>query len=120
MTGTRHPLSGSPASVVREIDQELSRLHRYEKAVVHERGLLLSARAALTGEGGAGAARRQRISQDEVAAYLDEHPGSWPAQIAQALQVSPTNVSTHLSRGRHTRYERRDDGWYLRPSAARA
>ena len=49
MTRSGNPLSGSPASVVREIDQELSRLQRYEKAVARERSLLLSARAALTG-----------------------------------------------------------------------
>jgi hypothetical protein len=30
------------------------------------------------------------------------------------VQVPATNVSTHLYRGRHTRYERREDGWYLR------
>ena len=120
MTRSGHPLSGSPTSVVREIDQELSRLHRYEKAVAHERTLLLSARAALTGEAGAESSRRRRVSREEVAAYLKEHPGSWPAQIAESLQVPTTNVSTHLYRGRHTRYERRDDGWHLRPNAARA
>jgi len=49
MTGFGHRLGGCPASVVREIDQELSRLQRYEKAVARERSLLLSARAALTG-----------------------------------------------------------------------
>jgi hypothetical protein len=114
MTPSGHPLSGSPTSVVREIDEELSRLHRYEKAVAHERTLLLSARAALTGEAGAGPWLRRRVSKEEVAAYLKEHPGSWPAQIAESLQVPTTNVSTHLYRGRHTRYERRDDGWYLR------
>jgi DNA-directed RNA polymerase specialized sigma24 family protein len=113
-----HPLSGSPAGVVRDIDRELSRLHRYEKAVAHERTLLLSARAALTGETEAGPSRRRRVSQHQVAAYLEEHPGSWPAQIAEALQVPTTNVSTHLYRGRHTRYERRDDGWHLRPGGA--
>ena len=33
MTGRGHPLSGAPASVVREIDHELSRLHlRLERA----------------------------------------------------------------------------------------
>jgi hypothetical protein len=43
MTRLAHPLGGSPAGLVREIDQELGRLHRYEKAVAHERRLLLSA-----------------------------------------------------------------------------
>ena len=118
MTGGGHPLGGSPARVVREIDQELSRLHRYEKAVAQERSLLLSARAALTREATAEPSRRRRVSQEDVTAYLQEHPGSWPAQIAQALQVPTTNVSTHLYRGRNTRYERREDGWHLRPSGS--
>jgi hypothetical protein len=114
MTGRPHRLSGSARSVVREIDQELSRLHKYEKALAAERELLLSARAALVGPDGADPARRRRVSQDEVAAYLAEHPGCSPAQIADALQAGATNVSEHLHRSRRTRYERREDGWYIR------
>jgi hypothetical protein len=91
-------------------------LQRWEMAAATERSLLLSARAALAGKAGAGAAHRRRVSQDDVAAYLAEHPGSWPADIADALQVPATNVSTHLHRGRNTRFERREDGWYLRSS----
>jgi hypothetical protein len=103
----------SARSVVREIDQELRSLQRREKALAHERERLLSARAALTGRAGAGPSRGRRISQDDVAAYLSEHPGSWPAQIADALDVPVTNVSTHLYRGKRGRFERRQDGWYV-------
>jgi len=103
--------------VVRGIDEELTRLERYEKAVARERTLLLSARAALRAGNGRRPSRRPRVSQEDVATYLAEHPGSWPAQIAEALQVPATNVSMHLNRGRHTRYERREDGWYLRVSS---
>jgi hypothetical protein len=116
MNGSRGPLSGSARSVMREIDRELGRLEKWEMAAANERSLLLSARAALAGETGEGPVRRRRVSQDDVAAYLAEHPGSWPADIAGALQVPATNVSTHLHRGRNTRFERREDGWYLRSS----
>jgi hypothetical protein len=111
MNASGDPHGGSARGVVREIDQELSRLEKREKALAAERERLLSARAALTGKAGAGPARGRRISQDDVADYLVEHPGSWPADIAQALDVPVTNVSTHLYRGKRTRFERREDGW---------
>lgn len=111
MNASDGPLGHSARGVVREIDQELSRLEKREKALAEERERLLSARAALTGKAGAGPARGRRISQDDVADYLAEHPGSWPADIADALDVPVTNVSTHLYRGKRTRFERREDGW---------
>jgi DNA-directed RNA polymerase specialized sigma24 family protein len=118
MSGPGRAPNGSAASVMREIDQELERLRRYEHALARERQLLLSARAALSGTASSvSQARRRRLSRDEVADYLAEHPGSSPAQIAEALQVPTTNVSTHLYRGRHTRYERHEDGWHVRSSS---
>jgi hypothetical protein len=107
------PVGGTARSVLREIDHELNRLETWEKAAATERELLLSARAVLATKTGPGASRR-RVSRNEVTAYLADHPGSWPVDIAKALHVPPTNVSTHLYRGRHTRYEHREDGWYLR------
>lgn len=99
--------------VVRGIDEELARLAREEKALVAERERLLAARGALTGRAGVGLARGKRISQDDVAAYLQEHPGSSPSQIAAGLGVPVTNVSTHLYRAKGERFERRKDGWYV-------
>jgi hypothetical protein len=110
----RDDLGPSARGVVREIDQELRNLEKREQALASERERLLSARAALTGRAGAGPARGRRISQDDVADYLSEHPGSWPVQIAEALDVPVTNVSTHLYRAKSTRFERRSDGWHLR------
>jgi hypothetical protein len=106
-------LGRSARSVVRGIDEEIKSLERREKALAAERQRLLSARAALTGRAGAGPSRGRRITQDDVAAYLSEHPGSWPAQIADALDVPVTNVSTHLYRGKRDRFERRADGWHV-------
>jgi hypothetical protein len=82
------PVSGSARSVMREIDHELTRLERWEKAAASERRLLLSARAVLAAKAEPGLARR-RLSPRDVAAYLAEHPGSWPVDIAEALQGPP-------------------------------
>lgn len=108
------PRAGSARSVVREIDRELDRLDKLEKAVVSEREVLLAARAALTGNSNAGPALRRRVSHREITAHVEEHPGCTAAQIAEALQASVTSVSSQLHRGKHTRYECRSDCWYLR------
>jgi hypothetical protein len=109
------PVDGSARSVVREIDQVLRRLERWQKAAASEQKLLLSARAMLAERGGR-TRRRRRVSQEDVASYVAEHPGSSAAEIADALATPATNVSTHLYRGRDTRFERRGDGWHLRAS----
>jgi DNA-binding MarR family transcriptional regulator len=99
--------------VLREIDQQLNRLDKEEKALSDERQQLLAARAALAGKAAAGPARGKRISQDDIAAYLTENPGSLPAQVAEALGVPVTNVSTHLYRLKDKRFARRADGWHV-------
>ena len=102
-------------AVVREIDEELERIERglsgYEP-LLRERERLLAARAALTGEEPPGSGKA-RTSQDDVAAFLAEHPDSWPADIAAALGVPVTNVSAHLYRGKRTRFECGEQGWRL-------
>jgi hypothetical protein len=102
--------------VVREIDAQLKSIDQglsgYEP-LVRERERLLAARAALTGERPPSGAKA-RTSQEEVAAYLAEHPDSRPAEIAAALGVPVTNVSAHLYRGKTTRFERSERGWRLR------
>jgi hypothetical protein len=99
---------------MREIDQELERINKglsgYE-SLLAERERLLAARAALSGETPAKGGARGRISQDDVAAYLAEHPDSWPAEIAEALGVPVTNVSAHLYRGKNIRFRRGPNGW---------
>jgi hypothetical protein len=108
---------GEPGAlgVVREIDTQLQRIDQglsgYEP-LLRERERLLAARAALTGE--RAPSGQARISQDDVAAYLSEHPDSLPADIAAALGVPVTNVSAHLYRGKATRFERTERGWRLR------
>jgi DNA-directed RNA polymerase specialized sigma24 family protein len=106
--------SGSARGVIRQIDRELERVDQrlsgYEP-LLEERQRLLAARAALTGEQDP---PRRRASQDAVAAYLAEHPDSRPGEIAAALGVPATNVSAHLYRAKHTRFERGGRGWRLR------
>jgi hypothetical protein len=100
-------------SVVAEIDERLKTLDEQlasQEALLAERERLRAARATLLGEGPSG-----QISQDDVAAYLAEHPGSRPRQIAEALGVDPGRVSAHLFRGKRTRFVSRGDGWHLRP-----
>jgi hypothetical protein len=103
--------------VVREIDRELERVNErlagYDQ-LLGERERLLQARAAITGERVPKTPVRARTSQDEIAAYLVEHPGSLPAQIATALGVPVTNVSAHLYRAKNTRFQRGEDGWRVR------
>ena len=88
------------------------RISGYERLLA-ERERLLRARAALTGEPSKEAARVKRVSQDEIAAFIEAHPGSLPAQIAEGLGVPVTNVSAHLYRAKGERFERRKDGWYV-------
>ena len=113
------PRKGSPRGVrgvMREIDQELERINHglsgYDQ-LLRERERLLAARAALTGTKPTKGTGRGRTSQDDIATFLTENPGSWPAQIAEALGAPVTNVSAHLYRGKDTRFERRADGWYV-------
>jgi len=63
--------------------------------------------------------RSRRISQDEIAAYLADHPGSKASDIARELGVVLQTVSSHLYRGREIRFENRRDGWHLRERPGR-
>jgi hypothetical protein len=105
--------------VVREIDQQLGRLDKRQKELMAERERLLAARAALTGQAVLKPQVNRRVTQDEVAEYLAEHPGSMPTEIAGSLQVPVTNIATHLHRGKDTRFSRRSDGWHLHSRAGK-
>jgi hypothetical protein len=115
MADRRAGLRGVLAGIEDELELVNKKLAGYDKLLA-ERGRLLAARTALTGERGptVGASGKRRISQEEVAAYLAEHPDSWPAEIAGALGVPVTNVSAHLHRGRETRFLRGGSGWRVR------
>ena len=109
--------SGS-RGLLREIDERLSAVERElegYRELVDERARLLGARASLTGVPRVNVSSgARRLSQDEVAEFLRLHPGSRAGEIARALQVPLANVSQHLYRGKHGRFEARGDGWRLR------
>jgi len=108
--------------VVSQIDRRLSELDGELESMgelMAERRRLVVARQALTGErASSGPDLVRRVSQDQVAEYLTEHPGSRAGEIAGALGVALTNISQHLHRGRDTRFERRPDGWHVREDGA--
>ncbi len=102
--------------VVAEIDRKIAALDgelaRYQELLA-ERDRLQAARSTLLGE----PRTVGQITQGDVAAYLAEHPGVRAGEIAKALGVPLGRVSSHLYRGKHTRFVSRPDGWYLRESA---
>ena len=84
-----------------QIDREIADLD-------NERARLLAARTALDRN------RPRRFSQDDVAAYLGDHPGSTYTEVADGLGASPTNVAAHLKRGRQAGRFRNSAGkWSL-------
>lgn len=78
--------------IKRQIDREL-------RVVDAERDRLLAARAALDGDAVLPAEKPRRFSQDDVAAFLAEHPASTYTEVAAGLDASAVNVAAHLSRG---------------------
>jgi hypothetical protein len=103
--------------VVAEIEKKLAvldgELARYEE-LLSERERLQAARSTLLGEA---APTPGQITQGDVAEYLSGHPGVRAGEIAKALGVPLARVSSHLYRGKHTRFVSREDGWHLRESA---
>jgi hypothetical protein len=114
----RSPTNRGSRAVVAQLDARLSELdHELSgmSELMAERRRLLAARTAITGERlSVSGSYVRRVTQDQIAAYLAEHPGTRASVIARDLGVPLTNISQHLHRGRNTRFERREDGWYHR------
>jgi hypothetical protein len=106
-------IAGASRGVLAEIDARLAQLDEQLSAheqLLAERDRLRQARATLTGEHPLG-----RISREDVASYLAEHPGARPGEIGKALGVASGTVSAHLLRGKRSRrFVSRDGDWYLR------
>lgn len=117
MSGSRGVVGRASRGVVAEIDERLKSLDEQlgaHEELVAERDRLRAARATLLGESPAG-----QITQQDIAGYLAEHPGSRPGQIAAAFGVSSGRVSAHLYRAKSTRFVSRADGWHLRETKGR-
>jgi len=109
---SRGVIGRASRGVIAEIDERLKSLDEQlasHEQLLAERNRLRAARSTLLGESHTG-----QISQDDIAAYLAEHPGSRPGAIAEALGVSSGRVSAHLYRAKTARFVSRSDGWYLR------
>jgi DNA-directed RNA polymerase specialized sigma24 family protein len=114
---SRGVIGRASRGVVAEIDERLKTLDEQlssHEELLAERDRLRAARATLLGESPSG-----QISQDQVAEYLAEHPGSRAGQIAEALGVSSGRVSAHLYRAKTTRFLSRSGAWYLREKPAK-
>jgi hypothetical protein len=115
MADRARELGVASRGVVAEIERKLAvldgELARYEE-LLSERERLQAARATLLGE----AHTPGQITQGDVAEYLAGHPGSRAGEIAKALGVPLARVSSHLYRGKQTRFVSREDGWHLRES----
>jgi hypothetical protein len=84
-----------------QIDREIKDLDR-------ERARLVAARSALERD------KPRRFSQDDIAAFLGEHPGSTYVEIADGLGAQAKNVAMHLNRGKATGRFRNEGGkWSL-------
>jgi hypothetical protein len=109
---SRGVIGRASRGVIAEIDERLKSLDEqlaYHEQLLGERNRLRAARSTLLGETHTG-----QITQDDIAAYLAEHPGSRPGQIAAAFGVTAGRVSAHLYRAKTTRFVSRADGWDLR------
>lgn len=84
---------------MREIDNELRKAREDEKEAQQRIKRLLAAQAALRGEP-APRKHQRRLSRKDIRDYLIEHPASLAVEIAEALGVPATNVSSHLSYGK--------------------
>ncbi len=119
MADRAHGLGVASRGVVAEIDRKLAALDgelaRYQE-LLSERERLQAARSALLGE----PRTPGQITQGDVAEYLAGHPGSRAGEIAKALGVPLARVSSHLYRGKQTRFVSRPDGWHLRESGEHA
>jgi hypothetical protein len=101
--------------VVAEIDEQLSKLDgelASHEAKLAERERLREVRAKLTGE------EAPQVSQDDVAAYLQEHGRSRAGVVAKFFGVPLATISTHFYRGKLAgRFVKYEDGWDLSEQA---
>lgn len=106
------------ADVIQEaIDRIEKKMRPYDK-LKEKRDRLRSAQRALlggnkiTGEGGS------RLTQEEIVAYLGENPGARPVDIAKHFDVPQPTISSHLYRGKDSRFLTKDKRWYNRDPEA--
>jgi hypothetical protein len=104
-------------ALVRDLDDRIKDVDRQlaeREQLRIERRRLLQARASLLGEPKPGSSSgAPRVSQEQVADYLAQHGPAKASAIAEHFGVPLGNISTHLYRGKGTRFENTRDGWQL-------
>jgi DNA-binding transcriptional ArsR family regulator len=88
---------------VDQVDEALEKVNnliaRYEPLLAKRNQLQAARRALLggsrtTGEGGT------KLRQEDIIAFLKEHPGSTPSEIAEKFNVAQPTVSSHFYRNK--------------------
>jgi DNA-binding transcriptional ArsR family regulator len=103
------------------IDEQLEELERrlapYKKHL-EVKQQLLSARRALLGHGPrTTGGTTTRLTLDDIVAYVKDHPGITPGQMAEHFGVSQNTVSSHLYRNKD-RFLNKDGRYWIRDPKA--
>lgn len=105
------------------IDEKLemveAKLKPYEKLIELRNNLRAQRRALLGGNKLTSGASGNRITQEDMIEYLGNHPeGVSVAQLTKHFDSTQSTISSHLYRGKHDRYIKKDDKWFLRDPKA--
>jgi hypothetical protein len=57
---------------------------------------------------------KKRVRWEDIAEYVQQHPGSKAGEIAAGLEVPVTNIYAHLERNADTVFDKRKDGIHLK------
>jgi hypothetical protein len=96
-------------ALTKQLKQIDDQLQPYDE-LVQARQRAANALAALEG----GKTIKKRVQWEDIAEYVQTHPGSKPAEIAAGLEVPVRNVYPHLDRNQDTVFDKRKDGIYLK------
>ena len=115
-----HDSHDDASSLLEDLVDRIDELERQIAAVaplVHERALLLRARALILGEPEPDLRPRPGITRLDVFEYLTRNPGSRAGEIATALGAGQPAISAHLYRGKGNAFVSRAGRWYPVPAA---
>ena len=103
----------SAENLQEEIDKIDRMLKPYELLKERQNRLRAAQRALLGGSRTTGEGSNQ-VRQEDIVRFLDENPGSRPADIAKHFGVPQPTISSHLYRGKNERFLSKNGGWWLR------
>lgn len=95
--------------------EEIEKAMRPYEELNERRNKLIRSRNALQGGTALTGAGTTRLTQEQVVGFLKENPGARPMDIANAFNVAPQTVGSHLYRGKSNgRYLTKDKRWWAR------